>query len=152
MVSSCATFGQAEEVRPLRSVGRTTQRVLLYLPNRFMDFLDIFRANMGVGPGWGANFRATEYFTAGASDYDTIRFGMRGRQMPRYEEMVREAAFGLFGYQTGYFDREPFEVAATAHAACLGFELGFDLDEAGDFILGFGCMDYKEDDLGPRSR
>ena len=127
-----------------------TKAALLYLPNRLLDLVDIFRANIGVGRGWGLNLRATRFLTGAASEYDTIRFGMRGREMPRYEEYVDECCLGLMGLELGHFDRSSFEVGATAHLGYIGAEAGFDLDETVDFLLGFACIDYREDDFGSR--
>lgn len=145
-----AVGGFAEEVKQLGGMGDGAKAALLYIPNRFMDLVDIFRLSIGVGEGWGANFRATELLTAGVSDYDTIRFGMRGREMPRYEESVEEQCIGLFGFRAGRFDRDPYELAITGHAAYAGLEAGLDLDEIADFLLGFVCIDYREDDMGPK--
>ena len=142
--------GFAEEVKQLEGMSNGAKAALLYLPNRLMDFVDIFRLNVGVGEGWGANLRATNFLTAGVSDYDTIRFGMRGREMPRYEEAVDEECIGLFGLQIGKFDRDPYELAFTGHVAYAGLEAGLDLDEIVDFLLGLACVDYREDDMGPR--
>lgn len=147
MCSSLSVSAQAQD--ELSGMSRGARIALLYIPNRLLDFVDIFRANIGVGPGWGLNARATRYLTAASSEYDTIRFGMRGREMPRYEEAIDEECFGLFALQLGDFDRDPFEVAATVHAAYIGAELGGDLNEVGDFILGIFMYDYQEDDMGP---
>ena len=42
-----------------------TQRVLLYIPNRVVDFLDIFRVDVGAGPSVGGVIRVTKYAQAG---------------------------------------------------------------------------------------
>ncbi|NLF25410.1 MAG: hypothetical protein GX589_07100, partial [Deltaproteobacteria bacterium] len=39
--------------------------VVLWIPNRIMDFLDIFRFDIGVGPSHGAVVRLSRYAQAG---------------------------------------------------------------------------------------
>ena len=54
----------AEE--PVITRGELKDKILLYLPNRVMDLLDIFSLNIGVGPVAEARLMATRYCDVGA--------------------------------------------------------------------------------------
>lgn len=122
--------------------------VLYYVPNRALDFLDIFRANVGFGCGFGVNVRATELAEIGFGQYQTTRFGMKGRVLPVYEENIDEAGVALLGYVNGCLQRDPTEVGADLHLGIIGAQAAVSLAEAADFITGLVLIDLQGDDLG----
>ncbi len=123
--------------------------VLFYVPNRVLDFVDIFRLNIGIGCGWGFNVRATELAQIGYGCYETTRFGMKGRVMPVYEENINEGGVAFLGYVNGCLQRDPTEVGADLHIGVIGAQAAVSLAEAADFITGFIFVDLQQDDLGP---
>ena len=123
--------------------------LLYYVPNRALDFIDIFRLNIGVGCGWGVNVRVTELLEAGVGQYETTRFGMKGRVLPVYEENIDEGGIAILGYVNGCLQRDPTEIGADLHIAVIGAEAAVSLAEAADFITGFVLIDLQDDDLGP---
>jgi hypothetical protein len=123
--------------------------VLYYIPNRVLDFIDIGRLNLGVGCGFGFNVRATELAEIGFGQYETTRFGMKGRVLPVYEENIDEAGFAFLGYVNGCLQRDPTEVGADLHVGVIGAQAAVSLAEAADFLVGFILIDLQHDDLGP---
>jgi len=123
--------------------------VLYYVPNRVLDAVDIGRASIGIGCGFGFNVRATELAEIGYGQYSTTRFGMKGRVMPVYDEKIDEAGFGFLGYVNGCLQRDPSEVGADLHLGVIGVQAAVSLVEAVDFVAGFALIDLQCDDLGP---
>lgn len=122
--------------------------VLYYVPNRALDFVDIFRVNVGVGCGWGINVRATELAEIGIGQYETTRFGMKGRVLPVYEENINESGVAFLGFVNGCLQRDPTEVGADVQLGIIGAQAAVSLAEAVDFITGFVLYDPQGDDLG----
>lgn len=122
--------------------------LLYYVPNRALDFLDIFRASIGFGCGFGVNVRVTELAEIGFGQYETTRFGMKGRVLPVYEENIDEAGIALLGWVNGCLQRDPTEVGADLHLGIIGAQAAVSLAEVADFITGFILIDLQGDDLG----
>src|SRR5262245_50524 len=64
----------------------TTEKILWYLPNRFLDLLDVFNAQLGLGPGAGAELQITRAARAGVLYYDAVKFGFAGREIGIFRE------------------------------------------------------------------
>lgn len=133
-----------------QSVGNSLLDIVLYyVPNRVLDFIDIGRASIGIGCGFGFNVRATELAEIGYGQYSTTRFGLKGRVMPVYDEKINEAGFGFLGYVNGCLQRDPSEIGADLHLGVIGVQAAVSLVEAVDFVAGFALIDLQGDDLGP---
>lgn len=74
----------AEE--PVITRGELKDKILLYIPNRIMDLLDIFSLNIGVGPVAEARLMATRYCDVGAG------IGMSAKL---YKDFNRQYGLGL---------------------------------------------------------
>ncbi|MBE6387574.1 MAG: hypothetical protein J6S24_05110 [Lentisphaeria bacterium] len=74
----------AEE--PVITRGELKDKILLYLPNRVMDLLDIFSLNIGVGPVAEARLMATRYCDVGAGI---------GLSAKLYKDFNRQYGLGL---------------------------------------------------------
>ena len=122
--------------------------LLYYVPNRVLDFIDIWRLNIGLGCGFGVNVRVTELAEIGYGQYSTTRFGMKGRVLPVYEENINESGIAILGYQSGCLQRDPTEIGADLHLGIIGAQAAASLAEAADFITGFILIDLQGDDLG----
>jgi len=122
-------------------------QVLFYIPNRALDLVDIARLSVGVGPGFDANVRATELLTAGIGQYETTRFGLKGRTVPVFEENIDEGGVGILGYVNGKLQRDPSEVGADLHVGVIGAQAAASLAEAADFLAGLILIDLQKDDL-----
>ena len=146
---------QSHEQSP--SIGR---KILWYMPNRVMDFLDIFRLRLRFGPGLAVHVRATDYGAFYAGQYDAVYAGLPG---PRYPHRVRspvgrESLEGLVlagvdatddtfhGPQYG-----AAEFNAGVHLLVVGVEVGIDPLEIWDFLAGWFLLDPIRDDF-PRAK
>ena len=136
--------GQSQRPRNDYSVW---QEVLLYIPNRVLDFIDIFRVDVGAGPTYGGVVRLTDQGQMGHREVDpfSVRVGLFGRQVPVLVEKTSE--YGFIGDYKSSQER----------AVCQGeFGLGLDLliggyvgvcfDEFLDFAAGLVTYDPKGDD------
>ncbi len=130
----------------------TIVTVLLYPVNRILDIFDIFRINVGFGPGYGINVRATKALQVGVESYETFRVGLgkeSGIWNPRYGVVYTEAEPFTAGASLAYMggrQRGAMEVGTTVHLGIIGAEGAIDLAEIADFVLGFVLIDFKEDD------
>ncbi len=157
--------GRADEVEvpdrghehPPTPLGR---KILWYIPNRAMDFLDIFRLRLRFGPGLAANVRVTDYGAFSAGQYDSVYVGLPG---PRYPHRVRspigrESLRGIVLAGVDATDDtlhgpeySPSEFNAGVHLLVAGVELGIDPLEIWDFLVGFFLFDPIRDDY-PRAK
>lgn len=130
-----------------RDSGITWRSALLYLPNRILDLVDVFKCDVGVGVGYGAVLRPTKYLQGSYRELDPgmIRVGLLGRRFPVMAEEGRQVGFG----QDLRTRRKvsPGEVGLGVDLGLIGLYLGVSPDSAADFLLGFGGIDFEEDDL-----
>jgi hypothetical protein len=130
-------------------------KLLMYIPNRAIDLIDIFRLRLRVGPGLSVTVRATEYAPAFAGVHQTVFVGLPG---PRKSQHLRspvglESRKGLellvdatddSKHAAGY---SPTEVVVGAQLLLVGAAGGVDPIEIGDFIAGWFLFDPRDDDL-----
>lgn len=130
-------------------------KTLMYVPNRVLDLVDIFRFRVRVGPGLAANVRATQYLNGYAGSYKSVYAGLPGpRSGPELRSPVgREDLKGLMlvgvdatddtPHHPGY---SPSEFNVGVHALVVGAEAGIDPVQIGDFLAGFIGWDPSGDD------
>jgi hypothetical protein len=130
--------------------------VLMYIPNRIFDLLDIVRLRLRLGPGFAGDIRATELFDAFAGSYSSVFIGIPGprrNDFPNWpwgyenrggaEVSVLDAATdGRDGPHYGIA-----EIGLGVHFLLLGADVGVDPWEAVDFLTGILTIDLVEDDL-----
>lgn len=123
-------------------------KIVFYIPNVLLDFVDIFKLNVGVGPGFGIHAQATEPLQAGIIFYDCVRIGLTGKRFDfwRYED-TQEIGICYAYHQKGDIKRNNSEIGGILHFLILGAEASINLEEIGDFISGIFFYDAKEDDL-----
>lgn len=74
------------------SANSVGEKVLLYIPNRIVDLVDIFSVSLGVGPTVRAELMATELIKVGGGyDFGSLR---------AYKEWNRQYGFGM---QEGWY-------------------------------------------------
>ncbi|MBX7143067.1 MAG: hypothetical protein K1X79_01315 [Oligoflexia bacterium] len=124
-------------------------QVLLWIPNRVMDFVDIFRADVGVGPAMGGVVRVTRYGQVGYRQMTplSVRVGLFGRKAPVMLEHSSE-----FGLGPGFIsskDRSVCkgEIGVGADAFVAGAYAGVCVDEIIDFLAGIFFLDVSGDDI-----
>ena len=122
---------------------------LLYLPNRILDLLDIFRADLGIGPATGAVVRLTRWGQIGIRSFSpgSLRLGLAGRRLPIFIERTSE-----FGVGPGFLNSTErpvtaLELGGSVDLLLVGLSLGLSVDELADFVLGVLGIDFKDDDL-----
>lgn len=149
-----ATKAAEPAAKEPHSVGH---RLLLWIPNRVFDVLDLVRLRFRVGPGISASVRATEIADVTIGAHATIWAGLHGpRARPEIpwplgvetlatvEVSVAEAGSdeGRFGPQYG-----PLEVGLGTQLAIIGFDIGVEPYDAFDLLAGIFLFDPKGDDF-----
>lgn len=125
------------------------QKLILWVPNRIMDLIDVFRVDVGVGPAFGAVARVTKYGQVGYRSMSpgSLRIGDFGREAPVMLESSNE-----FGIGPGFVkskDRKVCyaEVGAGADLFVAGAYAGICGEELVDFIAGLFFLDTMHDDI-----
>lgn len=131
-------------------------QIILYIPNRIFDLIDIARARVRVGPGVAVSVRITEFAQLNLGSYGTLYAGLPGPRMgvtPRLPigmEVYTGAAFSVFEASvTGGFgpDYSPTEVGVGLQLGIIGADAGIDPVEIADFLAGFALIDLRDDDF-----
>lgn len=148
-----ASAAPAAPTEPAHCLGH---KILMYLPNRLLDLVDIFRCRLRAGPGLAADARVTIYAANFIGQYDAVYAGLPGpRRAPVLPLPVgREALKGLLVMGVDATDATPYpphysdsEMTLGVHALLVGLDLGFDPVELGDFLTGWVMIDIAGDDL-----
>ena len=140
-------WGEFEVVKTKEQT--TLTKVLLYLPNRVLDFIDIFRADVGVGFSNGAVVRVSKHIQVGYRDMSpaSFRVGTFGRDYPYLIESSNE-----MGISPAYIESKDrkvcnSEIGLGADVLVVGAYAGICLEEVFDFIGGIFFLDLINDDL-----
>lgn len=122
---------------------------LLFIPNRILDILDIFRFDLGVGPSLGAVGRITPYGQFGVRFMMpvSLRVGLRGRRSPVFLEHTNEMGIGPAFLSSDSRRPSPLEIGLGADLLLVGAYAGISIDSIGDALAGFVGFDPAEDDL-----
>lgn len=143
---------ETEEPEPLVEEERSlVAGVLLYLPNRLFDLVDIVRLRGRVGPGFAVGARATRPVSALLGGYGSVGVGLPG---PRGEPKI-PLPVGLDGgggaqvslVGSGGDEYGVLEFGAMVHLLLVGLDLGVDPGEVLDFAAGFLLLDPIGDDF-----
>jgi hypothetical protein len=123
--------------------------VLLYIPNRVLDLIDVFRVDVGVGASVGGVVRVTEYVQAGYRQMlpVSLRVGDFGRQFPVVVESSNEIGISPAFKQSADRDVCEAEIGLGLDILLVGGYGGVCMDELADFIGGIFLIDFKNDDL-----
>ena len=122
--------------------------VLLWIPNRVMDFIDVFRVDVGIGPAIGGVARFSKHGQAGLRRMYpfSFRVGDFGRKMPFLIET---------GYEQGAGNtfRQSSDRTVCNSEIGLGLDLGLGgyagicTEEVLDFFAGLIFIDLEADDM-----
>jgi len=155
-----AETGEREPVKEPRIRRRTpVQKVLLYVPNRAVDVLDIVRARVRLGGGGAIQARVTKPASVFFGSYDSAYVGLPGhRNKHKFPPLF--GADGMSGVGISLLDNTTdnaenqmaprygdLEVGAGAHVAVVGVDVGVDILEALDFVGGLVFIDFRDDDF-----
>lgn len=132
-------------------------RLLLWIPNRVFDVLDIVRARVRLGPGFAVSVHATQALGAQAGFYSAVWVGVPGPRLepeinwPLGVETVAKAGATIVGADASVGnDGVPYgygEVEFGLQAALVGFDVGVDVVEVLDLVVGILTFDITGDDL-----
>ena len=117
----------------------TAVSVLLFIPNRILDILDILRFDIGVGPSVGGVVRITPYGQAGVRFLMpvSIRAGLRGRRLPVFLEHANEMGIGPAFLSSEAREPSILEVGAGVDLFVAGVYAGISFDSIWDALAGF---------------
>ena len=129
-------------------------RLLFYIPNRIFDVFDLVRARVRVGPGLAVDARVTKYGDLYAGGYSTLFVGIHGpRTKPRipwpigFEARAGIKATSLADVATKGPTYGYGEVGVGFQAAIVGVDVGADVVEVLDLVLGLFFIDLTGDDF-----
>ncbi|MBP9838954.1 MAG: hypothetical protein KBC84_09605 [Proteobacteria bacterium] len=142
--SSAASTGTSS-----KETHSVAENVLLYLPNRFLDLIDILKFDVGVGPSAGAVVRLTKYGQVGIRSVApfSLRAGLAGRSSPVFLEHSSEFGIGPTFVQSSERTVDRGEFGLGLDLILIGAYLGINLEAIPDFIIGFVGIDLQNDDL-----
>jgi len=130
--------------------------VIMYIPNRLFDVVDIVRLKIGVGPGLTVAARVTDVGDVWVGGHTTAWVGLPGaRQKPKLPLPVGvESRVGAelsvinLTAEAGEFKTyPPDEIGADVHLLIAGGGGGVSVWEALDCVLGILFIDISGDDL-----
>ena len=144
----------AETVQPKASGKSFGHQLLFYIPNRIFDVFDLVRARVRVGPGLAVDARVTKYGDLYAGGYSTLFVGLHGpRTKPRvpwpigFESRAGIKATSVADVATQGPSYGYGEVGVGFQAAVVGIDVGVDVVEVLDLVLGFFFIDLTGDDF-----
>ena len=149
------SFGEDNAVEAEKRPG-IFHKIVMYIPNRILDVLDIVRCRVRVGPGVAVDVRATEAVNVFAGSYVSFYAGLPGprcRKMPKLPigiESKTGAEVSVVDVSTGFGadpDYSPTEIGAGIHLLLVGVDVGIDPWEIVDFVGGIFFLDPRNDDL-----
>ncbi len=124
------------------------RRALLYLPNRLLDLLDIFKLDLGLGVGYGAVMRPSKPLQFGYRKIEPgmVRVGLMGRRAPVMFESRTESGFGDDYRENPRREVSTGEFGVGVDLGIVGAYAGLGVDSLGDFVLGLAGIDLEDDD------
>ena len=155
--SSGIELGKEIKESQLSSRSDTTfKTVLLYLPNRVFDLMDIFRLRVRVGPGIGAGFQITKPIRLNVGAHSSVWAGLPGARQKRSIpwlagfEAKAKAAASLYSTSAGIStgpEHSFSQIGIEAQAALVGLDVAIDPVEIVDFFAGIFLIEVRDDDF-----
>src|SRR5262245_21319436 len=134
------------------SEGRSlVHTLLLYVPNRVLDVLDVARAAVDVGPGTGVDLTGTEYMRLGMLARTSAGAGYEtARHLPVKLAAESYLDVGPLGVNPGFpitWYRNTWDLRIEAHLFILGAHVAVNPAEIFDAVLGLTTFDLMGDDF-----
>lgn len=145
--SGWADFNPEKETEGEESSG--IRKAFLWIPNRLLDLIDVFKVDVGVGPAAGGVVRITKWGQAGIRTMAPamLRVGDMGRTWPVKIEHSNELGISPAFLQSNERTVCPGEVGLGLDLFLIGGYAGVCFDELYDFVAGIFLEDVKKDDL-----
>jgi len=139
---------------PRQAEAGVVKNIVLYLPNRVFDLVDILRFRVRVGPGFSGGVRVTEAADLFAGAHATAYVGLRGARgeaeipWPAGLETAAGAELSIAD-ASGGTDRyvDPLEIGLEGQLALIGLYAGIETFEIVDLVAGFFFVDLGDDDF-----
>ncbi len=124
-------------------------QALLWIPNRVLDLIDVFRVDAGIGPAAGGVIRITKYGQVGIRQVApfSLRVGDFGREAPIMVERSNEFGIGPTFVNSRDRDVCTGEIGVGADVLIVGAYGGICVEELADFLAGLFFIDLMKDDL-----
>ena len=146
----------AEDTSPAVEPHSILHKVVMYIPNRALDILDVVRLRVRIGPGVALDVRVTNLAAVFLGAYETVYAGLPGprngptpklpvgleNQIGAQASIVDVTAEGVAGPDYG-----PAEIGLGAQVLLVGFDAGVEPLELLDLVAGIFFIDLRADDL-----
>jgi hypothetical protein len=138
---------------PRQAEAGPIKSIVLYIPNRVFDVLDIIRLRLRVGPGISAGVHATKAASLFLGTHATVWAGLHGpRGKATFPWIV--GVESRSGVQVGPIDPsatgcyyDPLEIGLELQPLLIGPNFGIGLFEIVDFVTGLVFIDLQDDDF-----
>lgn len=151
MLAGVCTLAQLAS--PARADAGIIKSIVMYVPNRVFDLMDIFRIRVRVGPGLSVGARATEVASFYLGRHNTLYVGLpgpRGRHKIPWPAGLEnrggiQASIADFTATKPYYD--PLEIGFEIQPVIVGVNIGIGPLEILDFLTGLLFIDVQDDDF-----
>jgi hypothetical protein len=137
---------------PRQAEAGVIKGIVLYLPNRIFDMLDIVRLRLRVGPGLSAGASATELADVFVGAHTTIYAGLRGSRgkpeipWPFGIENRAGAEVSVVDATAKNVYNDPLGFGVEAQLGIIGFNVAIEVYDILDLFTGFFLIDIAKDD------
>ena len=144
----------AQMGRPAPAEAGVIKSIVLYIPNRVFDLMDIFRLRVRVGPGISAGVRATTLLSGYLGLHSSVYVGLPGPRgktkipWPVGLDVRGGAQVSLADVTEGAPYYDPLEFGFEVQPLIVGVNVGIGGYEILDFLTGLVFIDIAGDDFG----
>jgi hypothetical protein len=137
---------------PRHADAGVVKSIVLYIPNRVFDMLDIVRLRLRVGPGLSAGVSATELADVFVGAHTSIYAGLRGSRgkpeipWPFGIENRAGAEVSIIDATAKNVYNDPLGFGAEAQLGIIGINVAIECYDILDLITGFVFIDLAKDD------
>lgn len=152
LLTGLCTLAQMSSPAPAEA--GVIKSIVLYIPNRIFDLMDIFRVRVRVGPGISVGARATTLLSGYLGLHSTVYAGLpgpRGRKKipwPVGLDVRGGAQISLADATSGRTYYDPLEFGFEVQPLIVGVNVGVGGYEILDFLTGLVFIDIAGDDFG----
>ena len=154
LVAPCIAQEAEAEAAVEESTG-ILHKIVMYVPNRVFDVMDILRLRVRVGAGVSANARATQLADISLGGHKTVYVGLPGPRRDRTLPMIVGAETQIATLLSNEDedanvndpDYSSTEIGGGVQAVLVGVEVGIDPLEIVDLLAGLFFIDLTDDDI-----
>jgi hypothetical protein len=137
---------------PRHAGAGAVKSIVLYIPNRIFDMVDIVRLRLRVGPGLSAGVSATELADVFLGAHTSIYAGLRGSRgkpeipWPFGIEKRAGAEISIADATSKNVYNDPLGFGAETQLGIIGINVAIEVYDILDLITGFIFIDLAKDD------